>query len=123
MTNDKLSTDLKTSIERNELLRNELRAVQNMADQYEGNNKALLDEMQLQATQNEELASHLHRKERLVSMRKEMERELHRSGVQVVDARSKEVEYMQNLRNKSVSEPADQNEEMMKQSQASDMNN
>lgn len=123
MTNDKLSTDLKTSIERNELLRNELRAVQNMADQYEGNNKALLDEMQLQATQNEELASHLHRKERLVSMRKEMERELHRSGVQVVDARSKEVEYMQNLRNKSVSEAADQNEEMMKQSQASDMNN
>jgi hypothetical protein len=123
VTNDKLSTDLKTSIERNELLRNELRAVQNMADQYEGNNKALLDEMQLQATQNEELASHLHRKERLVSMRKEMERELHRSGVQVVDARSKEVEYMQNLRNKSVSEAADQNEEMMKQSQASDMNN
>lgn len=76
--NEKLSNELNEYIERNELLRNELRAVGHLADQYESNNRTLLDEMQMQATQNEEIQSHLQRKEKIEDMRKNMEAELQR---------------------------------------------
>lgn len=54
----------------------------------------LLDEMQMQATQNEEIQSHLQRKQRIVDMRSRMEAELQKQGIKVVEARQQEIEYI-----------------------------
>ena len=86
--NEKLSENLKQSIDRTENLKLELNATENLVLQYEEQNRRLMSEIEEQARTNEEIVTHLHRKQRVDDMRTRMERQFVESRAHVSAAAS-----------------------------------
>lgn len=87
--NDKLSENLKQTIERTESLKLELNATEHLVMQYEGQNQKLMQEIEDQARTNEEIVTHLHRKQRVQDMRSRMDREIMESKSHLSASKSK----------------------------------